>query len=246
MKYLLLTILGLFPCASFAQAPRVCVVNFERPLAPQTQLLDKVFAGRSDVHIIHNARPTDVAACIQMGAEEIILLAHALITSENKDGDKPANLGFFLDLKGEQRASAIKDWLQFIEEEITRIRPYGKNHGDPEVQKYLRKLRSQKQRLQKFSEEQPFFIVRPILPQAFRVAKKAATEKQLSPEGLPLKKIRLLSCIPHQVLAQYDDLRGLIEENHIELDIAPKNAFWSFVKGMDVTNPDIDWLKQSL
>ena len=78
------------------------------------------------------------------------------------------------------------------------------------------------------------------------LARQELDKQAGEPGGISLKKIRLLSCLPEQVLAQYDDLRGMIEEHHIILQIAPKSKFWSFIEGMTVTNPRPRWLAEGL
>lgn len=60
-----------------------------------------------------------------------------------------------------------------------------------------------------------------------------------------LKQIRLMSCLPNQVLLAYPALTELISQNKITLDIAPEQVISSFLQDQQVTTLDQVWLAES-
>jgi len=232
-----------------ASPKNVCVINFETPTAPQTAIVNKVFAGQPGVQLHNMAIPLDLTNCIRSGAEEIVIIGHALISADNEKGTKPVDLGYFVNLTGDARKQAITNWLASINQQIKDMQPelpFIPHFSDPDEVKKYQNLVYERKELLSFKDSRPYYVVRTLLPQAMLVARAALKEQAAQPNGVTLKKIRLMSCLPDQVLAQYDDLRGLIDDNHITLDVAPKNVFWSFVEGMDVTSPSQSWLRESL
>jgi hypothetical protein len=107
------------------------------------------------------------------------------------------------------------------------------------------KLRAEKYDYENYPDSQPYYVIRPFLSNIMALARSELSHQAQS-GTLTLKTIRLMSCLPEQVLAEYDDLRALIRENQIRLDIAPKNEVLSLLEGMTVTTPNEDWLRASL
>lgn len=81
-----------------------------------------------------------------------------------------------------------------------------------------------------------------LLEQPMRVARMELLMQAATLQGVALRSVRLMSCKPQQVLLNYPNLRFLLEENKIPLDIAPSNQFWSWIEGFTVTSPAIDWM----
>lgn len=249
MKTLIVLAISLMATLASAAPKNICVLNFESPTAPQTGIVNKVFADQPGVKVITMAIPMDITNCIRSGAEEIVIIGHALITSQNEKGEKPVDLGYFINLTGDARKQAISGWMDSIDQQIKAIQPdmpFIPHFSNPDEVKQYQTLVWQKKQLENYADSRPYYVVRTLLPQAMLVARQTLKQQASQPGGVQLKKIRLMSCLPDQVLAEYDDLRGLIADNNITLDVAPKNAFWSFVEGMDVTSPSASWLRESL
>lgn len=235
-----------------AAAPRkVCVLNFEAPENRVSRTIEKIFAGHPEISVKHLALPIDFANCIKDEATEILIIGHALITPQNKDGKHPVELAYFRNLVGDERKEAIEHVTSSFDEQIAQLEAAPQNgddsSGDAEqiTADKIKKLQSKKKKYATYPESKPYYVVRPFLPQAMAVARRTLAE-QASQGQVKLKKIRLMSCVPQEVMAEYDDLRALIQENGIELDIAPTNGFMSMIEGIPVTSPSPKWLRKSL
>src|SRR5947209_3533078 len=89
-------------------APRkVCVLNFEAPENRISKTVAKIFAGHPEISVKHLALPIDFANCIQDNSTEVLIVGHALITPQTKDGKHPVELAYFRNLVGDERKEAV-------------------------------------------------------------------------------------------------------------------------------------------
>lgn len=236
---------------------KVCVLNFERPEHPMSGLANKLFRLVPGVTLYQMAVPTDFLKCIADRSDEIVIMGHAL-EEPAKEPDKPPriSLAYFRDLPCKEREQAISNVVSQLSERISEIDAYLANHPDEEdyeresqqskLSRYRQELVSQRKEYETLPASEPYYVKRSVLPYAMQLARNKLAEQARQPEGVALKRIRLMLCLPNEVLAHYEDLRGLITDNKIELDIAPKNRFLSFIYGKTITSPDRGWLAKSL
>jgi hypothetical protein len=248
--FLFVTILSFsFSVFGAESGSKVCVINFERPESGVTKIVENALLGHDGVTIYSLATPMDFLNCIKNDSTEIVIIGHAIITPDNQDGKKPVNLGYFRNLEGEEREKARSSIISELSKEITDLERnnfvddgIGQENLTP-ITKKIRDLKDTRKQYIEFRDDQPYYVIRPVLKNIMVLAQEELSKKA---GPIQLKKIRLMSCLSDQVMAEYDDFRQLIEENNIELDIAPTNKFLSFFKGMNVSTPDPNWLKESL
>ncbi|MFL5783280.1 MAG: hypothetical protein ACJ76H_01640 [Bacteriovoracaceae bacterium] len=222
---------GLLFCAlSFAAEAKVCVLNFERPESPITKAVNKAFKDAPNISVKSMAIPLDIADCVRNGASEIVIVAHALESPQSVKDKSPVPLAYFREFTGEERAADIANTIHALDSQIADL----KEKGDV---KTARKVERYRETVVNYPANKRYVKLFPILPRAFAVAAR----EDLS----GVKKIRLLSCVPEQVLAYYKDLQAMINSG-IELDIAPKNKVMSLLEGKTVTSPDMNWLRKSI
>ena len=85
-------------------------------------------------------------------------------------GKKPVNLGFFLNLTGEDRQEAIVSAQGYITHELETLDADPSFHkDDPSAQEsaksaQYRHFLSLQKKLENFKENDPYYVIRPILP----------------------------------------------------------------------------------
>jgi hypothetical protein len=176
------------------------------------------------------AIPLDIAGCVKSGASEIVIVAHALESPQSVKDKSPVPLAYFREFTGEEREADLQNTIHALDSQIAEL----KEKGDL---KTARKVQRYRGTVAKYPANKRYIKLFPILPRAFAVAAREDLSN--------VRKIRLLSCVPNQVLAYYKDLQAMIDSG-IELDIAPKNKFMSLLEGKTVTSPDINWLRKSI
>ena len=249
MKILILIIYILL--ASFSGvAKNTCVLFFERPEHPFFEPMQNIFANQQKVDFIPLAQPLDFLKCVEAGAQEILIVAHAF---EVKLDDRSfSKLGFFIPLERERSENLKSQTIQNLQQSLQEIRrteicrrpmngkgPYRCTQRQA-IRRALRIVDNTKEGDQMyqllFGYEKGLFLNRPF---------ELALKWMRSNKGL-LKKIRWMSCDPNKVISSYPALKDLVEEFQIEMDVAPRNWFLSQFSEVDVTSFDEDWIKQSL
>lgn len=236
--------------ASSAAYATTCVVNLERADSAITEVVKSVFVGAPGVELHEEAGPGDFLGCIQSRAEEIVLIGHALENPATmKNG--AANLGYFVRLGGADLQALLQEQMEALR---TRIRAIDKALLAPGLAEGARaNLRAERSEgiklINKYASwppNRPTYQIKPLMPRVMEVARRELENQARSPQGVSLKRIRLMSCLSQLVLNQYGGLRALLKENSIVLDIAPENAIASWLDGQPVTSPNIEWLARSV
>ncbi len=247
MRNALFLVLVLFPSAGFSKND-LCVLNFERQEHPFTKIIDEVFldAPIDRVKLIHQAKPLDFFKCIEENYVEIILFAHAL---QLDDSGEHYHLAYFQPMSQKEKVDLLKKQTEALHHEIREIQQrLAKGWIALELrqslERRLRKLIKQLKGLEQFDLETPLTVPKPILPQIFRKSSEKLRRLR-DTDGIRLKRIRLASCVPEKILESNAPLRELIEENQIQLDIAPKQLIMSLIYGKTVTTLDWLWLAES-
>jgi hypothetical protein len=231
---LLSTMLG----CSVSAWTKVCVLNFERSESPITKAVLKTFRDAPQVDVKVMAMPLDLLGCVKSRAEEILIIGHALETPASMANKTPVNLAYFMELTMEEKTAHLQSSLEKIDGELATLTPDQKER--------IKKLQKSRRDYLAVNLTQTLYQINPILPRAFSLARKELDLQARSRLGVSLKKIRLMACVPDQVLAQYRELTEMIQDHGLELDVAPKNKFLSFFEKKTVTSPDPVWLRKSI
>ena len=230
-----------------------CVLYYERQEHPFWTEIQTVFSGHPEVALISVAKPADISRCIrEHNPDEILIFAHAFEIDA-----QTSKLGFFLPISDEQVQNNYLQAIKQLEAEHQKIvsqKYFSKcNQGPRSVvpcsdeQKKEMSLRNTLSRLRTLKADDPLYRM------SFAYQKGLIFQKPfddlydlIKSHQFKLKKIRLMSCEPHQIFNAYPSLKKIVEEQGIELDIAPKSTLLSWIYGKEITTIDSDWLKLSL
>ena len=219
----------------------VCVLNYERAGSGITRIVEKVFKNKPGIFLKSEATPADFLECVRSAYPEIVLIGHAL---ELRPNSPAVNLGYFRRLDSKERAEDLADKKEYLINELTLAS--GSSEWDSDYSRSDR-LNLELRKLEELeANDKPLYRVLPIMPRIFALARAELARQSISGSKTGLRRIRLMSCQPREVLAQYSDLREMSEEFKLELDIAPPNRVMSALKGKTVTSPSKKWLRKSL
>jgi hypothetical protein len=247
----------------------VCVLNYERKIHPMTHELEKIFANDPKAKLTSEAVPIDLLKCLQDGAEEVIIFAHAL---EDPSDANNVRLGYFSALSTPADKQAFADtqlkivdaqlaseqaWLAAV---IKADNDYYAHHrsigkGGPaapsdyriaQAHTKISDLQSTENQIKKLATgSDDIYLIKSFLPQAFRVAENYLDARKKSGQPILTKRIRLVSCLPQDVLKRYPELPLMAKDNGIDFDVAPQEDLMSFLMGKTVTALDPDWFGES-
>lgn len=230
----------------------VCILNFEREAHAFTQMLNQIVQNNDRVLLISEALPIDFELCLKQNPIEIIWVGHALSIPGKK-----ISWGYYTRLHDEERIDFLNSSAQYLENLIAKEQHYlnqNKNcdfetnlkensHCYEYLQRkdliknnitYLNKLKS-------WPEDEPVYgFPRTVSPQIFRQA-RVATEK-----ASRWRSFKVVSCEPKEVLANYPDLTGLLDQYKIQTELAPRQEISSWFTGTDRTVLDPQWIANSL
>ena len=251
---------------------KTCILNFERRIHPFTQVLHSVFdpaIKKEEAILIDEALPVELMSCVDQGATEIIIVAHAGDLNREKKRKIPAiapkaALCYFKELKGKDRDQAISSTLErltLLQKTSTEAKAaVNKQHGaenlvfsDNERRQLAiqKKIQKKVDQIHDLTDDMPIYAPpKIILPLVFEsLVEKLRSEKKQT-GVIRLKKIRFLSCMPtgvkNRYVAQFNDLSG--KDLGIQLEFAPVSTLASLILGVNeaVSFSKRDWLEKSL
>jgi len=223
--------------ADQSNQPTACIINFEtRAHFLSTELNKKFSNSKNQVQVINEAAPTDIIKCIDAGASSITILAHA--GDLNVKGQHLAPLAFVSELTGQAREDYINQIMTELDKQVADF--YRKVRTNTmkatEGALYYRILEAD-QKFKKSPKDKPIYGQPEFID--------GQLWKTIASNPKNLKKINIVSCLPEMVREYYPELNEL-EQQGIEIQFAPKNKFWSFVFGKNVTSPDLNWMQNEL
>lgn len=245
MKIIFLVLLITFSFSSFAS--KVCALNFERPKHYTSKMVSKTFDANPSTKVVLLAKPVDILKCVQEGYSEIIIIAHSLYNPETPDKD--AKFGYYAEKTANQYEALLKEISSLKDHysETKRLKRYVSDGRE-----IFKKNRSQRrfENLTKIEDKikngHKLYDFKKFHSIIFtNLAKLLKQEKQES-GTIKLKKIRIASCTEDSIKMRYKVFNELSDELGIQFDWQPENKFTSWIKGIQTTVLDQQWLNQSL
>lgn len=270
-KVIILFLIVLFGATNVAQA-KLCVLSYERELHPLNKLLFDIFENSKNTNLSVESKPSDLFNCIVTGAVEVLLVVH---TSELSHNPNLADMIYFRrysetarekalmenEKELEKRRQILTEEMRLLKWSIDRGMPYI-NQSPPlslarrerdQWHKIIRKKYKSLRQLKR--DEKELDRIRHNSLEIYRYAKflpKFFDELynfmfKLNQRGeLKLRKIRFAGCNSEAVMKRYSKFQEIIDHFDIEIEFAPKDYWFSFLKGKSVVNMIIpSWYEQS-
>lgn len=233
-------------------APKLCVLNFERAGYPIAKVVDSVFEksaaeDSAGVRLKDEAVPVDFLNCIKERFSEIVVIAHAVKVTYPTP---TVVLGYYVRLPAEEVkgyiAAGKTELISELSEEYVRD-PLPFSPKDPDSAARQKDLSDEISYLDQWDvDKKPLHRIAQFLPKIFELIRVELAKQAASSQGIGLKRLRWMSCMPENIFDAYPDLKKAISVNSIALDIAPASAVFSFLEGFTVTQPDRSWLEESV
>lgn len=225
-----------------AAADNVCVLLYERAAHPFTKHVHKVFDSHSSVRIVEEALPIDIVKCIADQFDEIVIIAHSVQMGE---GSEHVTMGYFRQLEGEEKTENLTKKIDLLQYQLEQLKLAKTSKQDNKLNAKINQKQRQIRKWTTMSPEKPLYVLRPFVNRIFEAARDEL-DKQAQSGGIALKKIRLVACDTEAIVNQYPAFKEIVDSFSIELDIAPKNRFLSWLKRRPVSSLNKSWLRESL
>lgn len=239
---------------------KVCFLNFERSEHGFSKYLRSTLPQIPEVLYKEEALPTDFLNCVTNDYTEIIILAHTLMNPETG----AESLGYYSPLTGDNRAGFISRIQELIKSEKTKLQASIKKMLDSNSstncgsmndrcvkteillqQSGLRQMTKIQKYFESLSPDDKLFdSPKPFLNRIFSLSRKVLNDKA-SNQSVKLKSIRFISCDPINAMNLYPDLKALVDENNIHIELSPAQNIQSWIRGHRVSTLDPRWALES-
>lgn len=245
MKIIFLVLLITFSFSSFAS--KVCALNFERPKHYTSKMVSKTFDANPSTKVVLLAKPVDILKCVQEGYSEIIIIAHSLYNP--KTPDKDAKFGYYAEKTIGQYKALLEEIksLKDLYSKTKRLKRYVSDGRE-----IFKKNRSQR-RFERLTEVEAkinnghkLYDFKKFHPVIFKNLKKMLQKEYAETGDTRLKSIRIASCTEDSLKKRYQILNEISDQFAIKFDWQPENKFSSWLKDIQTTVLDENWLRESL
>lgn len=238
---------------------KICVLNFERRIHPFSKIIKKTFDKNKQVELITEAKPIDFFKCIEKGATEITIIAHSF--QIDKEGKK-FRLGYYDEVFDDKKVKTVNASLDQMKLKLAALEK--KNNSKRCVQRTsksrsqeikktrcrvtkskIKKLKKRIADIENLDNSFPIYNKELFYNKVFSKSYAHLEKLKANKKKINLKNIRLMGCTPDEVLQGHKDLKRMIDDFNIGLDVAPKQRLMTLLKGKDVTTLDKDWLATS-
>lgn len=235
--FMTVLLIQVFAGASDLLSPSTCLLNFERKTHLLSKKLTKKFSNLDAVRIINGALPIDILKCLDEGASNLIIIAHAADL-----GTKNQVIAPFLyekELQGQARKDYIEKIQKLLDSEVAKLQAEIQHNQREETENsYYNKVFDYARQVKNIPANQLIYDNPPRIVEN-QIFKRILNNPQF------LRKISFVSCLPEKVLAYYPEINEL-QRRGIEIKFAPKNRVMSFFMGQNVTSPNYDWIRNEI